>query len=82
MTKILVALLAGIAIGVLIAPAKGAETREKIKEGFNGLADNLSDLKDKILPSEEKRVWERAFGDKKLAATFDNEKLLLINYLK
>jgi len=68
MNKIIVALVAGIAVGMLMAPAKGSVTRRKIVDGFNGLADELSDLKDKYLPSEEKRVWEQAFGDKKLSS--------------
>lgn len=68
MNKVLVALIAGIAVGMLIAPAKGSVTRRKIVDGVNGLADELSDLKDKYLPSEDKRVWERAFGDKKMSS--------------
>ena len=68
MNKVLIALLAGIAVGMLIAPAKGSETREKIVDGFSGLTDNLSDLKEKYFPGEEKRVWERAFGDKRMSS--------------
>lgn len=68
MNKILVALLAGIAVGMLIAPAKGAETREKIMDGFNDLADELSGLKGKYFPNEDQRVWEKAFGDKRMSS--------------
>lgn len=68
MNKALVALLAGIVIGILIAPAKGSETRKKLKKGLDGLGDGLSELKDKYLPGEEKRVWEKAFGDKKMSS--------------
>ena len=68
MNKVLVALLAGIAVGMLIAPAKGAETRGKIVDGFNGLADDLSDLKSKYFPNEDERVWEQAFGEKKMSS--------------
>jgi len=68
MNKILVAFFAGIAIGVLIAPAKGAETRKKLSDGINDLADGISDLKDKYLPNEDKRVWEQAFGERKLSS--------------
>ncbi len=43
--KILLALvagaLAGLAIGILIAPAKGSETREKITDLAEGLVDKL-----------------------------------------
>jgi hypothetical protein len=53
---------------MLIAPAKGSETREKIVDGFNGLTDNLSDLKEKYFPGEDRRVWEKAFGDKRMGS--------------
>ncbi|MEO5595281.1 MAG: YtxH domain-containing protein [Chitinophagaceae bacterium] len=68
MNKVLIALLAGIAVGILIAPAKGSETREKLVDGFNGLADDLSDLKDRFLPGEDKRVYEKAFGATKMSS--------------
>lgn len=68
MNKVLIALLTGVAIGILVAPAKGSETRKKLVDGFNDLADELSDLKDKYIPTEEKRVWEKAFGDKKMSS--------------
>jgi gas vesicle protein len=68
MNKVFMALLAGIAVGILIAPAKGSETRKKLQDGFNGLADELSDLKDKYLPGEDKRVWEKAFGDNRMSS--------------
>ena len=41
MNKVLIALLAGIAVGVLIAPEKGSTSREKLVDGFNDLADKL-----------------------------------------
>ena len=68
MEKILIAFLAGVTVGVLFAPAKGSDTRNKIKSGVQGLADDLTDLKDKYLPGEDKRVWERAFGEKKMSS--------------
>ncbi|HTE09708.1 MAG TPA: YtxH domain-containing protein [Chitinophagaceae bacterium] len=68
MNKVLIALLAGIAVGMLIAPAKGAKTRAKLVDGLSGLADDLSGLKDKYFPGEDRRVWEKAFGDKKLSS--------------
>jgi hypothetical protein len=68
MNKILIALLAGIALGMLMAPDRGSVTRGKLIDGFNGLADDLSDLKDKYLPGEDKRVYEKAFGDKMMSS--------------
>ena len=46
MNKTLVTLLVGIGIGILIAPAKGSETIEKIK-------DRLQDLRDAMEPEED-----------------------------
>jgi len=37
--KILAGILAGVAIGVLIAPAKGAETRKKISRKVDDASD-------------------------------------------
>jgi len=46
-SKILLALVAGVAIGgalgVLLAPDKGSETRRKLAEKGAGLSDSLSD---------------------------------------
>lgn len=36
--------LAGVAIGLLIAPEKGLETRRKIAKLFNDLTDDAKDL--------------------------------------
>ena len=53
MNKVLIALLAGIATGILIAPAKGAESREKLVDGFNDLAE-------KILLKKKKNMYQNA----------------------
>lgn len=51
MNKTLLALLAGIGIGMLIAPDKGSATRQKIRGKFDDLKDQaddgISDLVDK-----------------------------------
>jgi gas vesicle protein len=51
MNKTLLALLAGIGIGMLIAPDKGSATRQKIRGKFDDLkdqaGDEISDLVDK-----------------------------------
>jgi gas vesicle protein len=43
MNKILVGLLAGIAIGVLLAPDKGSETLRKIRSRINDYTDQAAD---------------------------------------
>lgn len=65
-SKILAALLAGLAagaaIGILFAPEKGSETRDKLNDSLKNLGDsikdraadeigNLSDFKDKVVDS-------------------------------
>ena len=39
----LVALAAGIGVGMLIAPAKGSKTRKRLKKRLMGMADILQD---------------------------------------
>ena len=43
MNKLLLGLLAGVAIGILIAPDKGSETRQKIREDFDDFKKKASD---------------------------------------
>ena len=47
-TKLIAGILAGIAIGVLIAPDKGAETRRKISRKVTDASDFLRDVVDNI----------------------------------
>jgi gas vesicle protein len=44
MSKVLTALIAGIAIGILVAPRKGSETRKKIIDGASNLQDDIHDF--------------------------------------
>jgi YtxH-like protein len=43
MNKILLGLLAGVAIGLIVAPDKGSETLRKFREGFDDAKDKASD---------------------------------------
>ena len=51
MKKALYLILAGIAIGILVAPAKGSETWQKIKDSLDDLKDDavnhVNDIVDK-----------------------------------
>ncbi|HTE10334.1 MAG TPA: hypothetical protein VK645_05175 [Chitinophagaceae bacterium] len=41
MNKILIALLAGLAAGILIAPAKGSASRAKLADAFDDMVNKL-----------------------------------------
>ncbi|MFZ4263234.1 YtxH domain-containing protein [Sphingobacterium sp. HJSM2_6] len=79
--KIITALLAGLAagavLGILFAPEKGSETREKINESLADLSDaikeraeeqfdQLNDLKEKIVSTLKTKVT-------KVSADLDDE---------
>ena len=70
-TKVVVALLAGLAagaaLGILFAPDKGEETRDKLSESLKNLGDsiketaaaeidNLVSLKDKVVDSIKTKI--------------------------
>ena len=50
MAKFLTGVLAGIAIGLLVAPDKGSKTRQKITDALNDL---LGEAKDRMNSSAE-----------------------------
>lgn len=53
MNKILYGFLAGLAVGLLIAPASGAETRKKIADNIDDTLDNMKDVVDKIRTADD-----------------------------
>jgi len=79
-SKVLVALLAGLAagaaLGLLFAPDKGSETRDKLSQSLKDLGDtikdkaadeinNLTSLKDKVVSSVKTKLrqTEEEFAD-------------------
>jgi gas vesicle protein len=48
MNKILIGFTAGLLVGLLFAPAKGAETRETISRRGRDLKDKFNDLVDAV----------------------------------
>jgi gas vesicle protein len=46
----------GLAVGVLLAPDKGSNTRNFISDQASGLSDNLFTLVDRILAEVERRA--------------------------
>jgi gas vesicle protein len=81
-SKVLVALMAGlaagVALGILFAPEKGSETRDKLNDALKNLGDsikdraaeeidNLTDLKEKVINSIKSNF--KTVEDVKAAAT-------------
>ena len=62
MNRTMLTLLAGIAIGILLAPRKGSETWDKIMDSFDDLKDKANDLKNKA-SDKAGDLYDRAAGD-------------------
>ena len=68
MNKILLSLLAGVAIGVLLAPDKGSETLKKLRDRFNDYKDEAEDQADE-LAGKAKSVFNK--GRNKVNESFE-----------
>ena len=49
MNKVFIALLVGIAVGILIAPAKGSESMSKLGGRLNGLVNKFKSKKSRTM---------------------------------
>ena len=56
MNKICVGLLAGIAIGLLLAPAKGSETWRRLVDGLDDYKDKAADEAEDVYESGKSLV--------------------------
>jgi len=56
MNRFLMTLLAGVAIGLLIAPAKGSETWKKLTNGLDDYKDKVSDEANDLFESGAQAV--------------------------
>ena len=77
MNKLLTAFLAGIAVGVLIAPDRGSETRRRLSEKTSDLKGSFNDLVDSAadnLKSAKNKVNEFVRKGEKTVEDLRNEK--------
>lgn len=71
--KIVAGVLAGVAVGailgVLFAPNKGSETRQKISESMKGLGKDLADQAEGFLTDKASKVKQAAqqYADKAMS---------------
>jgi gas vesicle protein len=49
--KVMTGFLLGVVTGILLAPAKGTETRQKIKRSFDDVSDCIKDAVDSVKDS-------------------------------
>ena len=70
MKKALYLILAGVAIGLLAAPAKGSETWQKIKDRFDDLKNDGLDHVNDIIANGQAKVSQVKRDAGKLAGDF------------
>jgi gas vesicle protein len=75
MKKAFYLILAGVAIGILVAPDKGSETRRKLKDGFNDWKDSAMDQINDIVAQGKELVGNGKDG----VDTIKNEALETVN---
>jgi gas vesicle protein len=66
--KMLIGFTAGIILGVLYAPSRGAKTRRKlaaigstIKDGWNNISEKITDMTDNVTSSTLEKIEIRDF---------------------
>ena len=57
MSKTFCALLAGVVIGILIAPAKGSETRKRIMNALEGFQEEAEDEEEEFYQYAENPTY-------------------------
>ncbi len=67
MKKALYLILAGVAIGILVAPAKGSETWKKLMDGLDDMKDKAKDSADDLADTGKDLYTKGKSGAQKVA---------------
>ncbi len=62
MNKTIITLLSGVAIGLLLAPAKGAETINKVRDRLGDLKDRFKDKTEDMFITGEDTLQKEKLG--------------------